>query len=293
MSQPHSTATLAFERRAELPNTPALTAYLLKLMALKKTNLCLSADVTTTKELLEIAEQVGDYICIFKTHIDIITDFSTETVVGLRRLAAQKGFVIFEDRKLGDIGSTVQKQYAEGQFGIAKWAEITNAHIFPGPPIVTALSEAAKKAELSLYEGSGVSTYLQQLGPPPAHGLLLLAQMSSAGCLMTPAYTQSCVEVAREHRDFVIGFITMESLNTDSGDNFLSMSPGVKFVEPGADAGDGLGQQYNSPESKIVDKGIDVVIVGRGILNASDRVASAKHYCQAAWNAYEKRVNGN
>src|ERR1700761_2456727 len=41
---------------------------------------------------------------------------------------------------------TVQKQYTSGPLSIAKWAEITNAHIFPGPAIVTSLKSAAKSA---------------------------------------------------------------------------------------------------------------------------------------------------
>lgn len=116
----HHTYSLSYTDRAELPNTPALTAYLLRLMSLKRTNLCLSADVTTTDELLQLAETVGDYICIFKTHIDIITDFTADTVTGLREVAARKGFVVFEDRKLGDIGSALNLAIGVGMtFGIA------------------------------------------------------------------------------------------------------------------------------------------------------------------------------
>ncbi|MBE7181206.1 MAG: orotidine 5'-phosphate decarboxylase, partial [Terriglobus roseus] len=40
----------------------------------------------------------------------------------------------------------MQKQYTQGPFAIAKWAEITNAHVFPGPPVVTALKQAAATA---------------------------------------------------------------------------------------------------------------------------------------------------
>jgi orotidine-5'-phosphate decarboxylase len=34
--------------------------------------------------------------------------------------------------------------------------------------------------------------------------------------------------------------------------------------------GDGLGQQYNSPDRVVREKGCDVVIVGRGIIGAQD-----------------------
>lgn len=101
----HSTHTQTYYDRAALPNTSQLSAYLLRLIAIKKTNLCVSADVTTTKELLQLAEEVGDSICVLKTHADIINDFSPRTMAELKAIAAKKHFLIFEDRKFGDIGS--------------------------------------------------------------------------------------------------------------------------------------------------------------------------------------------
>ena len=101
----HSTLTQTYQHRAELPKTSALTAYLLRLIAVKKTNLCVSADVTSTSELLALAEEVGDSICLLKTHADIIQDFGSRTMQALTYLARKKGFLIFEDRKFGDIGS--------------------------------------------------------------------------------------------------------------------------------------------------------------------------------------------
>lgn len=52
-----------------------------------------------------MAEEVGDSICILKTHADIIDDWGDRTVRGLREVAKRKRFLIFEDRKFGDIGS--------------------------------------------------------------------------------------------------------------------------------------------------------------------------------------------
>jgi uridine monophosphate synthetase len=103
--QQHATWTQSFLERAGLPDTSPLAAYLLRLMAMKRTNLCVSADVSTTRELLELAEEVGDEICVLKTHADIISDFGDRTVRGLKEIARRKGFLVFEDRKFADIGS--------------------------------------------------------------------------------------------------------------------------------------------------------------------------------------------
>ncbi|KZF26069.1 Orotidine 5'-phosphate decarboxylase [Xylona heveae TC161] len=369
MSQP-DTRAMSFSKRANLPNTHPLAAFLLHLIVIKRTNLCLSADVTTTSALLNIAEEVGDSICMLKTHVDIISDFGEKTVRGLRDIARRKRFLVFEDRKFGDIGSTVQKQYTAGPFSIVRWAAITNAHIFPGPAIVTALKAAAADAiaafnrsvetEISVgtprpssdeddgsFDGSseGVSNdgdttklplrkrsivaattiesstesttlergaldeataqaendrekALEALGSPPlARGLLLLAEMSSEGNLLTGAYTQKCIDIARDHNDFVIGFIAQHDLNSKPGDNFITCTPGISLPPPGQEgqkvSGDGLGQQYNTPHKAIVQEGCDVVIVGRGILSAKDRAAEAERYRREAWKAYEERVGAN
>ncbi len=130
---------------------------------------------------------------------------------------------------------------------------------------------------------------------PLEKGLLLLAEMSSEGNLLTGTYTEHCVSLAREHRDFVLGFIAQRSLNTEPDDNFITFTPGVSLppAQSPKDAemkGDGQGQQYNSPRRIILEHGSDVVIVGRGILNAKDPAHEAERYRKEAWNAYLERL---
>jgi uridine monophosphate synthetase len=105
LAKHHEIQALPFSVRADLPNIPPLTSYLLHLISIKRSTLCVSADVHTTSALLQLAEEVGDYICVLKTHADIIDDFSTKTIQGLNEISRRKQFLIFEDRKLGDIGS--------------------------------------------------------------------------------------------------------------------------------------------------------------------------------------------
>jgi uridine monophosphate synthetase len=101
----HATRSTSFADRASLPGTSPLGMFLFSLMARKKSNLCLSADVQTSSELLELAEECGDSICMLKTHADIVYDFNKDTIKALTEIATRKHFVIFEDRKFGDIGS--------------------------------------------------------------------------------------------------------------------------------------------------------------------------------------------
>ena len=132
-------------------------------------------------------------------------------------------------------------------------------------------------------------------GHPTQRALLLLAEMSSKGNLLTRAYTEQCVALAREHRDFVLGFIAQRSLNEDVDDNFITLTPGVSLPpesasDPEQVRGDGLGQQYNAPRRVVQERGSDIIIVGRGILNAKDRKMEAERYRREAWSAYQDRL---
>lgn len=105
MPTKHEISSLPFSVRAELPHTPPMTSYLLHLISIKRSTLCVSADVHNTSALLRLAEEVGDSICVLKTHVDIIDDFSERTIKGLNEISRRKHFLLFEDRKFGDIGS--------------------------------------------------------------------------------------------------------------------------------------------------------------------------------------------
>ena len=359
-------AKQTYSQRAENAIHP-LSAYLLRLIAVKKSNLCLSADVSTTQQLLHLADSIGPSIVVLKTHYDLINnwDYNAEHGTGakLGRLARRHGFLIFEDRKFGDIGNTVQLQYTEGTAKIIEWSHITNVNMIPGKAAVDALEDAAarwrerKRYEVKtditvgtprpesvesdeeddtttpVPEEQGVEAYrvanagrkssivsittvsqrfepansprsYEEFGdelfpgieePPLERGLLILAQMSSEGNFMTREYTDACVESAREHKDFVMGFISQVTLNTQPDDQFISMTPGCQLPpnhvnEDAKVEGDGKGQQYNTPQKLVGQMGNDIVIVGRGIVQAADPAREAERYRSKAWEAYEERI---
>ena len=62
-------------------------------------------------------------------------------------------------------------------------------------------------------------------------------------------------------------------------------SAGVHLAAKGA--GDDLGQRYNDPEEMIGTRGVDVLIVGRGILQAADVAKAAESYQHAGYAAYQ------
>lgn len=253
---------LSYKERA-VQSVHPLSKRLLNLMEDKQTNLCASVDLVRKQPLLELVDAIGPEVCIIKTHVDIVEDFDEDLIIQLQRLAEKHNFLLFEDRKFADIGNTVKHQYAHGIYTIADWADIVNAHVVTGPGTIEGLKE---------------------IGKPKGRGLLLYVQMTPKGNLVTEKFTQTGVQWAQEHDDFVMGFISLEKLSDHPG--LIHMTPGVK-LEGGGDA---LGQQYNTPQSVIGDRGSDVIIVGRGIYQADDPAAAAKKYRQAGWDAYLGRM---
>lgn len=253
----------SYQARADLCSAPA-AKYLLRLLDEKKTNLALSADVTNSDTLLQLAEKLGPEICLLKTHIDIITDYTPALTERLRELAKQHGFLLFEDRKFADIGHTVKHQYEGGMYHIADWADLVNAHTLPGPGIIAGLAETGRKKQ---------------------RGLILIAEMSSAGHLMTRDYMQQTLKMAEAYPDFVIGFITQHALTNDP--RWINMTPGVQL----AAGKDSLGQQYVTPEQAILEHGSDIIIVGRGILSTDDPLEVARRYRDRAFSAYLERAH--
>uniref|UniRef100_A0A8D2Q5W9 Orotidine 5'-phosphate decarboxylase n=2 Tax=Varanus komodoensis TaxID=61221 RepID=A0A8D2Q5W9_VARKO len=254
---------MSFAARAELPGTHPLAARLLRLMEKKRSNLCLSADVTNSKELLQLAATLGPSICILKTHVDILDDFTQDVIQELRRLADQHEFLIFEDRKFADIGNTVRHQYEGGVFKIASWSDIVNAHAVPGPGVVQGLKE---------------------VGDPLQRGCLLIGEMSSEGSLATGDYTKAVVKMAEEHSDFVLGFISGSRIVEKP--EFLHLTPGVQMQV----GGDSLGQKYLTPQEVIGKRLSDIIIVGRGILSVPRALEAAEAYRKLAWESYLQRI---
>ncbi|WP_304342780.1 orotidine-5'-phosphate decarboxylase [Chryseobacterium koreense] len=225
---------------------------LLHIAIQKKSNLIVSADVTTTAELLKLVELVGPHIVALKTHIDIISDFdSDQTILPLKDLAAKYNFLLMEDRKFADIGNTQELQFSMGVFKISNWADLVTAQVIAGYD------------SLDCFRNVGVVAILS---------------MSSTGTLTDMEYREQAVKIAVSHPN-VFGGVAQNKIPNE----LLLFTPGVNL----ADSGDGKGQQYNTPEYVFKKLETDFIIVGRGIYKSDDVEKAALNYKIAGWNAYE------
>lgn len=208
----------------------------------------------------------------------------------------------------GDDDATVERDVASHSEAESRGSILSVTTVETQEEPVSATSSSQELAARDAHSGEGEDEGASESHEPhPSRkGLLLLAEMSSEGNLMTGAYTEQCVSLARQHRDFVLGFIAQRSLNVEPEDNFITLTPGVSLpplastdqmtnitedgIQEREQGGDDLGQRYNSPRRIILEQGSDVIIVGRGILKASNRKMEAERYRREAWKAYEERI---
>lgn len=236
----------------KLQNTQhSVSKKLLETALAKKSNLIASADVTTTQELLDLAEKVGPHIIALKTHIDIISDFDYEkTITPLKEIAAKHQFLLMEDRKFADIGNTQELQFTSGVFKITDWADFVTSQVIGGFESLDCFSNV---------------------------GVVAIVGMSSKGALTTANYREEALKVALSHPN-VIGGVSQNKIPEE----LLLFTPGVNL----ADSGDGKGQQYNTPEHVFKTLHTDFIIVGRGIYKSDNPELSAVTYKNEGWNAY-------
>ncbi len=228
---------------------------LVELALKKQSNLIASADLITSAEVLRFASDVSDHIVALKLHSDIIQDFSDDLIKDLKALAKEKEFLLFEDRKFGDIGNTQELQFKKSIYKIADWADLVTVHPIGGAD------------SLKVFENTGVIT---------------IVEMSSKGTLTDDYYFSKAVNVSEEESN-VLGCVAQRKV----GDHLLLFTPGVNLNS----TGDSKGQQYNTPEVVFNNYHTDFMIVGRGLYKAADFKTAAKEYQTLGWIAYLQSLN--
>lgn len=260
----------AWGKRWRTATSPLARRYM-RVASEKQSLVCLAADRNTMGGLMTLIDDVGPHVAALKTHVDLVDDWTPEAWADFCKAAHEANLLIFEDRKFADIGGISRAQMA-GKYDIRSWSDVVTAHLISGPDIV-----------------DGLQAGWQDVGREG--GVLLLAQMSSRGNLLHPAYTDEVVAKGKTH-DGVMGFIgngsrpeELATLRTNVGEEKLIWTPGVNLA-----VGDGaMGQRYGDPTEAVL-AGSDCIIVGSGIHKADDPAQAAKAYAAASWAGLLERI---
>lgn len=175
--------------RSLFTKTDIIRQKLNNLINIKKSRLCFSADLDRKEDLLEILNNIGQYIVICKVHYDFYDDFDNELKNKLIDLSIKHDFLIMEDRKFIDISNTVKKQYKR----YSNWVDM-----------VTVMGNVNEEVIKSL------------------SSVVLVSNMSNNSYCCN----ENSINLARNYGNHIIGFVTQHRINVD---NMICMTPGINI----------------------------------------------------------------
>ncbi|WP_185869720.1 orotidine-5'-phosphate decarboxylase [Blattabacterium cuenoti] len=247
---------ISYEKKKEKIHHP-IGKKLIDITLKKKTNLIVSADLVHSRKILKLVKLIGDIICGLKLHIDIINDFSLSFIKSLKNISIEKNFLLFEDRKLCDVGPTNYLQLHYGIHKISSWADIITVHVIAG------------------------SKSIQNLNIPSNMGLITVSEMSSYGKLSDDNYIRKALNISIKNPK-VIGTVAQRKVD----DRLLLFTPGIHFSNS---ENNNFGNKYIDPNQAFEKNGSDFIIVGKAIYQSNNPKIMAEKYRKAGWKAY---VNG-
>ncbi|MFA5797168.1 MAG: orotidine-5'-phosphate decarboxylase [Candidatus Woesearchaeota archaeon] len=223
-----------------------------------KNHLCLPLDVATGAEALTIVDELKDYIGVFKIGLQLYTAEGPAIIKEIRK----RGCKIFLDLKFHDIPNTVAQAVKE----VAKLdVSYLTIHLSGGSEMVkaavNALSDIPEQSRLMLL---GV-TVLTSISSEQLHNELHVTQEMSA-------QVRSFIELGVKNgiRGIVCSPQELSHLKKDF--------PQIHFVTPGirpvwSEKND---QQRIATPTVAIRDGASLLVIGRPILNAPNRVDAAK-----------------
>ena len=214
----------------------------------KNSKICLSLDIPNWDNFFNILEKVADKIVMLKIHLDIMENLNKTNLEKLFQIKQKYNFLVWEDRKLCDIGHTnvlVVKQLLSYQFNNQK--------------LVDFISILPIGGELSL-------TPLFEMDI----GIFLLSEMSCQGNLFNDIITNNIIQLSKTHyRTRKITGIINQTLNPYTIQYpILSIIPGISHLSNK----DNMGQQYRDvTKLKVLP---DIFVIGRAIYQSENPLES-------------------
>jgi len=237
-----------------------------------KNHLCLPLDVATGTEALAIVDELKDYVGVFKVGLQLYTAEGPSIVREIR----SKGCKVFLDLKFHDIPNTVAHAVKEAAKLDVSYLTI---HLSGGLEMIKAAVNArgdiSSQSHLMIL---GV-TVLTSISSEQLHNELHVMQEMSA-------QVRSLIELGVKNgiKGIVCSPQELSHLKKDF--------PLLYFVTPGirplwSEKNDQ--QRIAIPESAIRD-GASLLVIGRPILNAPDRVDAAQKVLEEIMHAQTKNI---
>ena len=163
-----------------------------RIIKIKNTRLCFSADIEEPNKVIEILNKIGKYIAICKIHFDIFKFTDSNHLNSFKKelinLSNSNNFLLMEDRKFFDISYIVEKQYEP----FKEWIDLVTVH------------------------GLVNNEVLQKI----TCGVLLVSDMSNNNYNII----DKCIDLSNNNN--VLGLITQSNIKYE---NLMNFTPGISF----------------------------------------------------------------
>jgi orotidine-5'-phosphate decarboxylase len=211
--------------------------------------LAVALDVDDLVAALRIARDVRPWFGVGKVGLELFIAAGPEVIGALHQL----GYKVFLDLKLDDIPTTVERAARiAGSLGV----NYLTVHARGGVDILRAgvegLTDGAEKAGLPKPVTLGVTVLTSDDTAPPHIVPQRVQAAAEAGC---GGIVCAAADVSEAKR---------------LAPELIAVVPGIR--PPGAEAGD---QRRAATPQEAIDAGADILVVGRPVTRAEDRVAAA------------------
>jgi orotidine-5'-phosphate decarboxylase len=226
-----------------------------------RSRLAVALDLATREGILEAARTLAPEVGALKLGLEAFVSQGP----GLVKEIAATGARLFLDLKLHDIPNTVARAAAAA---VSTGASILNCHAAGGPSMMAAFGEEARAAAANA-----------GLPRPTLVAVTILTSLDAAalgriGLSGTPR--EAALRLALLARESGLDGVVCSpeetfAIRAACGSDFFLVVPGVRPA--GAEMGD---QKRVATPGEAVRAGADLLVVGRPILAASDRVTAAR-----------------
>ena len=230
---------------------------------------CLALDVPTVREALSLANELSDYVGLFKVGKQLHTTAGTEPIDIIGRIYAtnhERSGNVFLDLKLHDTPNTVYE--ASGACTVPG-VSFFNIHIGGGEEMCKkALEGASKASQAQHFLRKGILT-------PAVIGVTVLTSLDDDDLAVQGLgikyddLVRRRTELAREWglAGIVCPANKAGALEKEFGSDFLYVTPGIKWAGK-----QGAGQkQLYTPDKAVQDSSSSILVIGSAIIGAGNK----------------------
>ena len=227
-----------------------------------KQKLCLALDVDSAKQAVDLANELKDYVGLFKIGLEIFLSDGP----GIVKAVADVGGPVFLDLKFHDIPNTVARAARSAtRLGVAMF----DVHAAGGHEMITAAATAAHEEAERLGVRAPIVlavTVLTSINETLLHDDLLVQ-----GPLQDAVVHLASMSKAAGANGVIASPKEISLIRDACGPDFLIITPGIRPTW--ATTGD---QKRITTPREAVSRGSDYIVVGRPILDADNHTEAAR-----------------